>query len=102
MARTGTLAPLAPVIADRPDPARRDRSPRARAALVPVAMVASFSAAWLIFAVQPMTARMVLPRLGGSAAVWNTALVFFQLGPLGGYALTHFTTTRLAPRAQVG
>jgi hypothetical protein len=70
-------------------------------ALVPVAVVASFSAAWLIFAVQPMTARMVLPRLGGSAAVWNTALVFFQLGLLGGYALTHFTTTRLAPRAQV-
>ncbi|MGQ0826660.1 MAG: fused MFS/spermidine synthase [Actinomycetota bacterium] len=87
-----------------PEPSTADRSlrnGRSEAALIVVAALASFLAAWLIFAVQPMATRMVLPRLGGSAAVWNTALVFFQVGLLAGYALTHFTTTRLKPRTQV-
>ena len=47
--------------------------------------VAVFVSASLIFVVQPMLARMILPRLGGSSMVWNTCLVFFQAALLAGY-----------------
>src|SRR6266849_2935421 len=50
----------------------------------------------LLFAVQPMFAKMVLPRLGGAAAVWSVAIVFFQAALLAGYAYAHLLT-RLAP-----
>jgi spermidine synthase len=43
----------------------------------------------LLFLVQPMCAKMVLPLLGGSPGVWNTCMVFFQAGLLAGYALAH-------------
>lgn len=51
--------------------------------------VAVFSSAALVFLVEPMVARMVLPRLGGSSAVWNTSLAFFQAALLVGYAYAH-------------
>ena len=57
--------------------------------------------ATLLFFVQPMFARMVLPLLGGSPAVWNTALVFFQIALLAGYGYVHFATSRLGVRRQV-
>jgi len=47
--------------------------------------VAVFVSASLVFVVQPMLAKMILPRLGGSAMVWNTSLVFFQAALLAGY-----------------
>src|SRR5256886_5558330 len=50
----------------------------------------------LLFAVQPMFAKMVLPRLGGAAAVWSVAIVFFQAALLAGYAYAHLLT-RFAP-----
>src|SRR5882724_1188456 len=56
----------------------------------------------LLFVVQPMFARMVLPLLGGSPAVWNTAMVFYQTALLGGYAYAHASTTRLGVRRQAG
>ena len=40
----------------------------------------------LLFAVQPMFTKMVLPRLGGSPSVWSVAIVFFQAALLAGYA----------------
>src|SRR5688572_14415026 len=80
--------------------ATRERAPDLLVALL--AATVSFVAAWLVFGVQPMATRMVLPRLGGGAAVWNTSMVFFQLGLLAGYALTHLTSARCSPRAQVG
>lgn len=49
----------------------------------------SFLASLLIFWVELMVAKMLLPRFGGSASVWNTALVFFQLTLLAGYAGAH-------------
>jgi hypothetical protein len=49
-----------------------------------------FTSAALLFSVQPMFARMVLPLLGGSPAVWNTAMVFYQSMLLAGYAYAHF------------
>lgn len=52
----------------------------------------------LLFAVQPMTGRMLLPMLGGSPAVWNTCLVFFQGVLLLGYLYSHLATNRLGLR----
>ncbi len=69
--------------------------------LVPVATATVFGSAVLVFAVQPLVTRLVLARLGGSAAVWNTALVFFQVVLLAGYGLAHVTTTRLRPTGQL-
>ena len=60
-----------------------------------------FLSAFLLFVVQPMIARMLLPLLGGAAAVWTTCLVFFQTALLGGYAYAHGSTTWLGVRRQV-
>lgn len=51
--------------------------------------IAIFVAAALLFCVQPMLARMLLPRLGGSPAVWTAAMLFFQAGLLAGYLAAH-------------
>ena len=63
--------------------------------------VAVFVAAWLVFWVQPLSVRGVLPALGGSPAVWNTAMVFFQAALLGGYALAHLLARRATPAGQL-
>jgi hypothetical protein len=52
--------------------------------------LAIFVSALLLFSVQPLFTKMVLPRLGGSPAVWSVAMVFFQSLLLGGYAYAHF------------
>ena len=59
-----------------------------------------FLAAALLFAVQPMVGKMVLPRLGGSPEVWNTSMVFFQLALLGGYLYAHWSIRALGTRRQ--
>ncbi len=59
-----------------------------------------FASAFLLFLVQPIIAKEILPWFGGSAAVWTTCLVFFQVALLAGYAYADFTTRRLTPRAQ--
>jgi hypothetical protein len=51
---------------------------------------AVFLSALLLFGVQPMFSRMVLPQLGGSPSVWSVAMVFFQSMLLAGYAYAHF------------
>src|SRR3954447_22294863 len=51
---------------------------------------AIFVSALLLFSVQPLFTKMVLPRLGGSPAVWSVAMVFFQTLLLGGYAYAHY------------
>ena len=50
---------------------------------------AIFVAAALLFCVQPMLAKMMLPRLGGSPAVWTASMLFFQMGLLVGYSAAH-------------
>lgn len=55
----------------------------------------------LVFSLQPMFAKMVLPRVGGGAAVWTVALVFFQGALLAGYSYAHFLTARLSFARQV-
>ena len=54
--------------------------------------VAIFLSALLLFSVQPLFTKMVLPRLGGSPAVWSVAMVFFQTLLLAGYAYAHALT----------
>jgi len=56
--------------------------------------------AFLVFVVQPQVGKLVLPLLGGTPAVWNTCLVFFQLSLLGGYLYAHLIS-RLALRVQI-
>jgi SAM-dependent methyltransferase len=52
-------------------------------------VLAAFTGAALIFFVQPMAAKLVLPLLGGSPAVWNTSMAFFQAALLAGYGYAH-------------
>jgi SAM-dependent methyltransferase len=52
-------------------------------------VAAVFVSAGLVFLLQPIATRLVLPTLGGSPAVWNTAMVFFQAALLGGYLYAH-------------
>jgi hypothetical protein len=67
-----------------PNPASRNRL------LLVVYTAAIFTSALLLFSVQPLFTKMVLPRLGGSPAVWSVAMVFFQSLLLGGYAYAHY------------
>lgn len=60
-----------------------------------------FTSAFLLFLVQPIMAKQILPWFGGSAAVWTTCLVFFQFLLLFGYAYSDWTTRRMKPRHQV-
>jgi hypothetical protein len=60
-----------------------------RGLVLAVYTAAVFVSALLLFAVQPMFTRMVLPRLGGSPSVWSVAMVFFQTMLLAGYAYAH-------------
>src|ERR1700741_5407125 len=57
--------------------------------------------AFLLFQVQPVIAKIILPWFGGSAAVWTTCLLFFQLVLLLGYSYAHATIRYLRPRTQM-
>lgn len=59
-----------------------------------------FCGAFLLFLVQPIIARQILPWFGGAAAVWATCLVFFQSVLLLGYAYADWTSRKLSPRTQ--
>ncbi|HEU5414463.1 MAG TPA: fused MFS/spermidine synthase [Candidatus Angelobacter sp.] len=61
---------------------------------------AIFLGSFLLFLVEPIAGKRLLPLLGGSAAVWTTCLVFFQTMLLLGYACAHWLATRLRPQAQ--
>jgi spermidine synthase len=64
--------------------------------------LAIFTSASLVFVVQPMVTKLVLPMLGGSPAVWNTAMVFFQTALLAGYAYAHALQRIGSIKLQVG
>lgn len=65
---------------------------------LPVYTVTIFLSAFLLFGVQPMFTKMVMPVLGGTPAVWSVAMVFFQSVLLLGYAYAHGLTRWLDPR----
>jgi hypothetical protein len=79
----------------------REQASVAHSFLLPVFGAAIFLSAALLFAVQPMFTKMVLPRLGGSPSVWSVAMVFFQALLLAGYAYAHLLTSRLSSRTAV-
>ncbi|MFT3710453.1 MAG: fused MFS/spermidine synthase [Archangium sp.] len=56
--------------------------------------------AFLLFLVQPLIGKVVLPWFGGAPAVWTTCLLFFQIVLLGGYAWSHLVIKRLSARTQ--
>lgn len=62
--------------------------------------VAIFLGSFLLFLVEPIAAKRLLPLLGGSAAVWTTCLVFFQVALLFGYLCAHWLATRVRRRIQ--
>src|SRR5437773_7794810 len=59
-----------------------------------------FLSAFLLFLVQPLLAKQILPWFGGTAIVWTLCMVFFQLVLLLGYAYAHWLAGRLPPRRQ--
>ncbi len=63
--------------------------------------VATLLSAWLLFQVEPIAAKRILPWFGGGAGVWTAALLFFQTALLAGYLYAHLVAARLAPRTQV-
>jgi hypothetical protein len=56
--------------------------------------------AFLLFLVQPLIGKFILPWFGGSPAVWTTCMLFFQLVLFGGYVYAHLSQSRLGPRGQ--
>lgn len=59
-----------------------------------------FTGAFLLFLVQPLIGKYILPWFGGTPGVWTTCMLFFQLVLLGGYAYAHFLSRWLKPRGQ--
>ena len=56
--------------------------------------------AFLVFQVQPIVSKRILPWFGGSPAVWTTCMLFFQVVLFGGYLYAHALTKLLTPRRQ--
>lgn len=78
----------------------RDGAPALRTHPIAVLYtVTAFAGAALLFLVEPMAARMLLPSYGGAASVWATCTLFFQVVLLLGYVFVHLTS-RLGPRGQ--
>src|ERR1700761_3898058 len=77
------MTPSDPPVAAQELPAGRNRL------VLVVYTAAIFVSALLLFSVQPLFTKMVLPRLGGSPAVWSVAMVFFQSLLLAGYVYAH-------------
>src|SRR5512136_1282222 len=59
-----------------------------------------FLSAFLLFVVQPLIGKYVLPWFGGTPAVWTTCMLFFQALLLGGYGYAHVLASRWSPRRQ--
>ena len=67
---------------------------------MPVFASTIFLSAFLLFLVQPIIAKQILPWFGGTPAVWNTCMLFFQMLLLAGYAYSDWTIRKLSPRGQ--
>lgn len=67
---------------------------------MPAFALTIFTGAFLLFQVQPLIGKYILPWFGGSPGVWTTCMLFFQLLLLGGYGYAHVLSRRLRPRTQ--
>ena len=61
---------------------------------------ATLLGAFLLFQIQPLISKFILPWFGGAPAVWTTCMLFFQIVLFGGYAYSHLLASRLSPRGQ--
>jgi len=68
---------------------------------MPVYAASIFLSAFLLFQIQPLIAKFILPWFGGSAAVWSAALLFFQLLLLAGYLYAHCLIRYLKPKQAI-
>jgi MFS family permease len=68
--------------------------------LVLIFALTIFVSAFLLFQVQPLISKFILPWFGGSPAVWTTCMLFFQVLLFGGYAYAHFVVKQLSPVQQ--
>jgi spermidine synthase len=84
-----------------PQPTAPTLAAPAATIVLPLFSTTLFLSALLLFWIQPMFAKMALPLLGGSPAVWNTAMLFFQGALLAGYGYAHLITRRLVQRWQL-
>jgi hypothetical protein len=83
---------------DMPEGRMKASAAPAGATVLAAFTAAIFTSAFLLFSIQPMFTKMVLPQLGGSPAVWSIAMVVFQALLLAGYGYAHLSTTRLSTR----
>jgi hypothetical protein len=90
---------LAVMITESPASFRAVSSEQGRGYGILCAATVALSA-FLLFLIEPMLAKMILPWFGGSAAVWATCLVFFQSALLAGYYYADVSSRRLAARQQ--
>src|SRR6266487_4488412 len=88
-------------IADQPATEPTPDAMSGRALLLATFAAAIFVSAALVFMVQPMFTKMVLPRFGGAPSVWSVAIVFFQAALLAGYAYAHWLTRYAGGRVSV-
>src|SRR2546429_6134378 len=88
-------------IADQPASQTTQNAASGRALLLATFTAAITLSAALLFMVQPMFTKMVLPRFGGAPSVWSVAIVFFQGALLAGYAYAHGLTRYLPGRPSV-
>lgn len=84
-----------------PEAAAAGSTAGAGRAIGPAYVASIFASAFLLFLIQPLVARMLLPQYGGTPAVWNTALVFFQCMLVAGYAYAHLSLRALGARRQL-
>src|SRR6476620_9592896 len=81
-------------------PAQNIASNTSSRALALVYALTIFTSAFLLFQIQPMISKAILPWFGGTPAVWTVCLLFFQSLLFAGYAYAHFTNAWLRPRGQ--
>src|SRR5207247_11569 len=92
-------------VATAPAPAKIETAPAPSpegAAIIAAYAVTIFASAFLLFQVQPLISKFILPWFGGSPAVWTAAMLFFQVALFGGYLYAHLTSSYLTPRSQFG
>ena len=82
-----------------PQDARRDGT-GGSTFLIAIYLLAIFTSAFLLFQVQPLISKFILPWFGGTPAVWTTCILFFQVLLFGGYTYAHLSNSQLGPRAQ--
>jgi len=89
---------------DGAHPPRKPRPPQGPTPTISLSVFpyafAIFLSAFLLFQVEPIIARYILPWFGGTPAVWTTCMLFFQVFLLGGYAYAHLLASHLSPRYQ--